>query len=299
VNILRERKRVLVTALDSFTGHYLDSELRAKGYEVVGTSRTGKRGLKRLDVTDLPAVKACVDSVSPDYVINLAGISFPGQDRRDQFHRVNVIGARNVAQSCFEATKRPRKCIFASSATVYPGSEAPVAAFEDDRLSACNEYGKSKLEMEEILQTIDAKMDISIVRPFNYTGPGQNERFVVSKIAGHFRRRSEEIILGNTSVCRDFCDVRDIASWYSGLLEVGEPFTTNLCRGFGYSLDHLISVFESITGHRMIIRRAAEFERKNEPLCLVGSPKRLQKLLGELRPISLEKTLLDMLTNNI
>src|SRR3546814_9151234 len=92
------------------------------------------------------------------------------------------------------------------------------------------------------------KLPIVIARPFNYTGIGQSDAFLLPKIVGHFHRGSTRIELGNLVVFRDFSDVRAFADPYCRLAQlfpVGR--TVNVCSGTIPSLRDLIDMFQAIT----------------------------------------------------
>ena len=58
------------------------------------------------------------------------------------------------------------------------------------------------------------EMPIIITRPFNYTGIGQNENFIIPKIVSHFRSRKSEIVLGNLDTYREYNNVEWLANIY-------------------------------------------------------------------------------------
>ena len=107
------------------------------------------------------------------------------------------------------------------------------------------------------------KLPIFIVRPFNYTGVGQTELFLIPKIVSHFKSKKDIIELGNTSVWREFNDVRAVANKYLLLLElapVGQ--TINVCTGNMYSLSEVVETATKITGCNIDIKINPSFVRK-------------------------------------
>ena len=85
------------------------------------------------------------------------------------------------------------------------------------------------------------------MRPFNYTGPGQREPFVVPKIVRHFAQRATVIELGNIDVVRDFLDVRKVADRLSCACSTtpdvpGRRF--NLCSGRGVSVRAIVDALD-------------------------------------------------------
>src|SRR3546814_20056106 len=94
------------------------------------------------------------------------------------------------------------------------------------------------------------KLPIVIARPFNYTGIGQSDAFLLPKIVGHFQRGSTRIELGNLDVFRDFSAVRAVADAYCRLAQicpVGR--TVNVCSGTSPSLREVIERGQAIAGY--------------------------------------------------
>ena len=136
------------------------------------------------------------------------------------------------------------------------------------------------------------KLPIFIVRPFNYTGVGQTELFLIPKIVSHFKSKKDIIELGNTSVWREFNDVRAVANKYRLLLElapVGQ--TINVCTGNMYSLSEVVETATKITGCNIDIKINPSFVRKNELVKLRGDDSLLWSLVGKMDMYSLEDTI--------
>ena len=272
-----EPRRALVTGIDSFTGPFIEAELLRRGFEVHGTVHGSPTGANRSDI-DLrapDAIEALVASVRPTHVIHLAAISFVGTRDVASIYLTNIVGTRNllsalttVASGCLEAV------IVASSANIY-GNAAISPLDEAAEARPENDYAVSKHAVEDLARIWSARLPITIVRPFNYTGRGQSERFLVPKIVAAFRKRLPAIELGNLDVSRDFSDVRDIAAAYAALVEVGSPGTLNLCSGVAHSIADILRVSREITGHDLEVMVNPDFVRTNEIKTLIGSNKRL------------------------
>jgi nucleoside-diphosphate-sugar epimerase len=293
-------ERVLVTGARGFTGRHLCERLRAEGYDVVGLVESPPVGADeaRANLLDAAAMASAVVQARPDRVIHLAAVSFVAHDDVEAIYRTNVLGSLALLRTLAARAGRVRSVILASSANVYGNVEHPVID-ETVPPEPVSHYAASKLAMEHMAATFRNDLPIVIARPFNYTGPGQAEHFVVPKIISHFRRRASAVELGNIDVVREFLDVRAVVDVYCRLLEcpaaVGE--TVNICTGRGIALREVIAALEAETSHHMDIRVNAQFVRANEVRRLVGSPRKLEALIGTVAEIPLTKTLRDMLTS--
>ncbi len=278
--------RVLITGLDGFTGHYMRDELIMHGHDVVGL---------KSDLTDEEGLKAEMRVIQPDWVLHLAGISFVGHGEPNDFYRVNLMGTRNLLAALVDCGKQPSSVLLASSANVYGNSTGGTLS-EESTPKPANDYAVSKLAMEHMAQLWLEKLPIVIVRPFNYTGVGQNDSFLLPKIVLHYKRKSPIIDLGNLDVWRDFSDVRDVTKIYRLLLEsppIGEVL--NVCSGRVYSLREILGICERLTNHVLDVRINSAFIRANEVSLLCGDPSRVQKLIGSWEMVPLEETLRWML----
>ena len=290
--------RALVTGIKGFTGRYVAAELAAAGWEVWGTGaheEAGDRRYRRADLADAEALQKVVAEVAPDVVVHLAAIAFVGHGDAEAFYRVNLIGTRNLLAALAAANKRPECVLLASSANVY-GNVTEGVLSESSLPNPANDYAVSKLAMEYMARLWLDKLPIVIARPFNYTGVGQAENFLLPKIVGHFRRGAEVIELGNLDVWRDFSDVRAVARAYRRLLEVrpvGE--TVNVCSGRARSLREVLAIAEGLTGRSIRVEVNPAFVRVNEVRTLRGDPAHLRGLIGEWDSPPLEETLRWML----
>jgi nucleoside-diphosphate-sugar epimerase len=288
-------KRALVTGLSGFTGHYVAQQLRDAGYEVFGTITPGHApGINEyaVDLNDRTGLAAVVQEVQPDVVAHLAAIAFVAHGDVEQIYRVNVVGTRNLLEALAAAAKKPSAVLLASSANIYGNTDVGVI-HEDVPAAPANDYAVSKLSMEYMARLWQDKLPLIVVRPFNYTGVGQHENFLLPKIVSHFRRKAADIELGNLHVWRDFSDVRMVAASYRKLLAapaaIGGVF--NICSGQAYSLGEALDMMADIAGYKINVHVNPAFVRANEVVRLVGDNRRLAGATGPLDIVPLADTL--------
>lgn len=286
-------QRALITGLNGFTGHYMARELVDAGYEVHGLElpEAIAAGRQSVDLCNLEAVKQAVRTIRPNVVVHLAAIAFVAHGNAENFYRVNLMGTRNLLEALSEVSDGLGCVLLASSANIY-GNRTEGILTEESLPEPANDYAVSKLAMENMARLWMDRLPIVIARPFNYTGVGQSENFLIPKIVSHFRRKAPRIELGNLDVWRDFNDVRTICKAYAGLLAkrpIGEVF--NVCSGVGTSLREVISTMESLAGYHIELSVNPAFVRPNEVKVLTGSAQRLSSLIPSWQQIPLEETL--------
>ena len=168
--------RVLVTGLDGFTGRYMQPELESHGHEVMALTS---------DLTDPQAVASEVAHLKPEAVVHLAGIAFVGHGNANAFYEVNLIGTYNLLSALAQHVPDVRSVLLVSSANVY-GNRSEGILSEDVTPNPANDYAVSKWSMERMAGLWLDKLPLFFVRPFNYTGVGQDNLFVIPKIVSHF-----------------------------------------------------------------------------------------------------------------
>ena len=214
----------------------------------------------RSDITDSATLETEVLEASPDLVAHFAGISFVPSKDEEAFYRVHTLGTSN-----------------------------PI-----------DHYAMSKVAMEEMAKTYYDRLPIIIARPFNYTGVGQKDHFLIPKLIRHFSQRLPTIELGNLDVEREFNDVEMICQAYMTLLGFGKSGEIyNVCSGNVRSLKQVVDCLITITGHQIHIDVNPDFVRSNEVHRMCGDPKKIQSLFEQyqvtINAPSLNETLTRML----
>jgi nucleoside-diphosphate-sugar epimerase len=295
-------KNAFITGIEGFTGRYLAAELNAAGYTVTGLARhacepiPGVTKIFACDLGDLQALRRVIDLARPSVVAHLAAISFAGDNDFAPIYRSNVIGSRNLLEALVETPKRPTAVLLVSSGNIYGNSDADWLA-ETHHLAPMNDYSVSKIALESMARMFADRVPAIIVRPFNYSGVGQSERFLLPKIVSHLRAKAKTIELGNLDVARDFSDVRTVAKYYALLLECPEALgqTYNVCSGRAYALREILAIVQRISGQKIEVRVNSAFVREKEIKVLTGDPRKLSSVLPGVSPIPLDETLRWML----
>jgi GDP-4-dehydro-6-deoxy-D-mannose reductase len=289
-------QNVFVTGAGGFVGSKLISALQQAGCDVVAgvRNRARKLAFERenqhalvCDVTDPINVARAIASVRPDGVVHLAGPAIPGAaatDPLDAYQGI-VTSWANVLDGVRRATPRA-KVVLASASDVYGEAGAdghPLA--ESTTPAPVTTFGSLKLAAENIAATFfrDYHLNISIARPFQYTGPGQPSGFYFATAAA--RLADDEGIDGNVlrwpdlDLQRDVLHVDDVVSAYVRLLQDGQPNETyNICSGEAVTCRSLLEQMIAATGRRVELEPLRVESDQPAIACLCGDPSKLQGL---------------------
>lgn len=289
-------KTVLITGAGGFTGRRLRQHLQTAGWRVVGLDRGPAPSADDLsaDLACPEQLRNALKAVQPDCIVHLAAITFVPHGDPLEIYQTNLFGTLNLLDAILAAGLSPQKVLIASSANVY--GNPPVEVIDETLCPApVNHYAMSKLAMEHLARTYQDRLPILITRPFNYSGPGQAEHFLIPKMVDHYRRRQPVIALGNLDVIRDFSDIRLVVEAYRRLLDsdvAGE--TVNICSGVGVALREIIEKLNRIAGYAIEVQVNPALVRANEVYRLIGDNHKLRRLIGELPEYSIDDLLISL-----
>ena len=310
--------RVLVTGADGFVGRFLLRHLLRSGHELIGAVRPGSdaahgwltdaeyRAVRWVDMElqDQASVEQLF-TMPVDAVVHLAAVASGSEARKDPGHAwaVNAAGTARLleaAASAHDAGTADPLVLVVSSAEVYgPGQGRRV---EDAPMVPVSPYAASKAGAEISAGEVGRRTGLRVIvaRPFQHTGPGQIERYVVPAFARRLRRAkldgAHRVTVGNLEPVRDISDVRDVVAAYAALLERGEPGQVyNVCRGDGVSLEELFYKLSALIGVRAEPVSDPALARPADIPHLVGDNARLRAATGWSPTISLEQTLNDVI----
>ncbi len=285
--------RILVTGGSGFLGRHLCPLLRAAGHELLVTGLRAQDGVQALDLCQAQASADLLQQWQPEVIAHLAAQAFVGHGSEEDFYRINVLATDHLLKAACRLPTPPYVLV-CSSANVY-GAATQTCLDEDCEPHPINHYAISKRAMEYRLQAYAGQLAIAVVRPFNFTGPGQSPDFLVAKLVHHFAQRSPSVRLGNLQVARDFSDVRDVAAACARLIAGGHRGLYNIASGTATSLAEIWEMLVALCAHRPQIIVDPALVRTDEIPSLCGNAARLQAQTGWRRHYTLTQTLADML----
>jgi nucleoside-diphosphate-sugar epimerase len=295
--------RVLITGANGFTGKHLVERLARDGHELFSLAHHDNNVTSPLvnrtwvaDLRDLSALTGIMTELRPERVVHLAAIANVAHGDVSDLYSSNIVGTRNLLHALSTSGTVPAAVLIASSANIY-GNRREGTLTEDMAPAPANDYGVTKVACELLAQVYADRLPIITARPFNYTGRGQSEDFLIPKIIAHVRNRAPVIELGNINVARDFSDVRAVVDAYARLLDnpaaIGQ--TLNVCSGQARTLAEVLNLAEGISGHCMEVRVNPNFVRSDEVKSLRGSRARLEGVIGPVPMPDLGETVTWML----
>lgn len=287
---------MLITGATGFTGGLLAERLRQDGRDIMAFSHgVDDNGVHNVDLRDLDGLTRALSQLRPSAVVHLAGIATIGHSDIGEIYAVNTVGTANLFGALAAAKIEPQIVIIASSAQVYAAQNGGVPLTEDSPLAPLSHYAVSKRTAEDIARLYAGRFPIIVTRPFNYTGPGQSPTFLVPKIVQHYAEGKSQIRLGNLDLFRDFSDVRRVVeTYYRLVVDAIDPGTVNICSGRPVHLADIPKILEEISGRSIEVITDPSLVRGGEPRVVVGSPARLEELIGPLPNPEFRETLFDM-----
>lgn len=280
---------VYVTGSSGFLGTYICDILCLSGFSVF-------RSTKKLD--DFNGLVSELKNSRANYVLHLAACSYVAHENTNDFYTTNLLGTKNLIEAISLSLPNLTKLIITSSAAVYGNVSSSILS-EDIIPSPTNDYGISKFAMEMVCRQWFSKIPILIVRPFNFTGIGQSTKFIIPKIVEHFKNKSPEITLGNTSTYREYNDVRDVASYYLSLMRSEKHSDVlNICNGISISIQEVLELCRDISKHQLVVTSDPKLYRFGEINKLCGSTDKMLNVYTLKPKFNLSDTIYWMLKSN-
>lgn len=309
--------KVLITGATGFVGPYVYQALRqlcGADLDVIATSKHSQehpilKQVSALDVLDIDAVRTVLANYRPSHVIHLAGIAAPrvAQAEPASAWQLHVFGTLNIANAILDLVP---ECwlIHVSSGLVYGDSfRSGLPLDETAVLAPVDDYAVTKAAADIAVGAQTGRgLKCIRFRPFNHTGPGQSEAFVVPAFAAQVARIEAGLMppvieVGNLDSERDFLDVRDVARAYAMAALNVDAITSssvfNVASGVPRRIGAILDWFLEHSRVKINIRHDAGRFRPGDLARIVGDARRIHKIVGWTPEYPFEKTLEAILCN--
>lgn len=309
--------KIMVTGGAGYIGSHTSIGLLQNGHELVvvdNLANSSAEAVQRVqeisgrsvvfhatDLLDESALEEIFVQEQPEAVIHFAGLKSVGESVSDplRYYQNNLIGTLNLLSSM--ANHGIRKLVFSSSATVY-SANAPSPLDESASLGPVNPYGRTKLQIEEMLGDLaasDPDWRIAMLRYFNPVGAHPSGRIgedpsgtpnnllpYVAQVAIGRRERvtvhGDDYLTPDGTGVRDYVHVMDLADGHIAALEFLNAhcgvFRWNLGTGTGYSVLEVIRNFAAASGQEIPFEIGAR--RPGDVAASIARPAAALKQLG-------------------
>jgi len=274
---------ILLTGGMGYIGSHTALVLADEGHDVVlydiltNSKRTVQDRLKTItgktislikgDVRDTEKLQKTLTDYNIDAVFHLACLKAVGEsvEKPINYYDNNVTGSISLLKAMHAANIKT--FIFSSSATVY-GDPQYLPLDEEHPTSATNPYGRSKLQIEEILADVaksDPDWHIACLRYFNPVGahnsgligedpndiPNNLMPYIAQVASGklpHLNVFGNDFNTNDGTGVRDYIHVMDLAEGHKAALNYlannSGWHAINLGTGTGYSVLEMVNAFE-------------------------------------------------------
>lgn len=310
---------ILVTGVTGFVGSVLLPKLSATfpHADIIGLSHnTPVKSIsahvtyQSCDLANQQQVKELIERVQPSYVINLAAISHipTALNNPDLTWNVNLYGVLNLLNALV-SSNIPCTFLQVGSGDCYGQSffhGQPVD--EDTAFMPMNPYAASKAaaDLAAFSYRHQGQLKIIRARPFNHSGAGQSEKFVIPAFAKQIVNiekglQSPELTVGNLTAERCFLHVDDVVDAYIALLlthqtiDSGEAF--NIVSDQTTRIQSILDRLLEKSPLDITVLDDPEKQRPSDIFRARGSADKLKRLTQWEPKITIDQLLDDVLTS--
>ncbi len=312
--------RIIITGFSGFVSRHFLNYLyeNKKEYQVLGADINEPKldleeysdvldiTFKKCNMLDEEAVNDMVSEFAPDYILHLAAFSsvaYSWEHPAECFNN-NTRIFLNLTNAVRSLKKKCRILSVGSSEEYGNVSKDQLPLKESMNLKPVSPYAVARVSQEMMSKVfVDSyDMDIVLTRSFNHMGPYQDERFVIPSFIRRILdvkeggREIGTIETGDTTIIRDFVDVRDVVRAYYGLLMEGTPGEVyNICKGEGIALSEIIGEISDIVGVDIVGKVNPEYVRPDDNRQIIGCSEKIKNDIGWEAEIPIRQTLTDMI----
>lgn len=317
---MTEKERILITGFSGFVSkHFLDYLEQNRIYSTIlgidinedipfklNSFEYLDCSFKKLDLLDKNSVEEILIDFQPDYILHLASYSSVAlswkQPVESFTNNTNIF--LNLIESVRHSNLKCRIISVGSSEEYGNVTKDLLPLTENLPLNPISPYAVARVSQEMLskIYSDSYNLDIIMTRSFNHIGTHQKDIFVIPSFVKKMiaikngNNKNIELTTGDTSIIRDFVDVRAVAEAYYLLFKKGQKGEIyNICSGVGVSLIQVIDTISSILDIRITQKTDANLVRPNDNKIIIGSNEKLKLHTGWKNRYNLKESLTDII----
>jgi GDP-4-dehydro-6-deoxy-D-mannose reductase len=255
------------------------------------------------DVRDTTRVRKTIHQIRPNLIFHLAAKSSPFESltQTKNVYELNFWGTYNLLEATRQLLPKARVLVVGSGQCYGDvGTSRPIR--ESKAFAPPNPYALSKAAADMLASQYHSRFGLHVIRarPFNHTGPGQQQGFVCSDYARQIvaiNSGLERPVLRvrNPQAKRDFTDVRDVVRAYELLLRKANPGEAyNVASGRTISVRDIVSLLVSFSSRPIRLSEERQRLRSGDVSILFGSSLKLRRATGWKPRYNMVETLRDL-----
>lgn len=303
--------RILLLGAGGFVGTHLRAALVARfggDAQIIATTLGPQdAGLTALDMRDAEAMRAAIRQHRPTHVVNLAGLAAPVEAARrpELAWDLHALAPERLGRIVLQ--EQPDCWVLhVSSGLIYGRTALGVDVLTEGAvLAPMDIYATTKAAGDLVMGALAEEGLKSLrLRPFNHTGPGQSEAFVVPAFAAQIAMiragtQPPVIRVGNLEALRDFLDVRDVVDAYVRLIAHTPACPAggiyNIASGQAVRTGEILDRLIAMSGMEIRIEPDPARQRPSDLPRIAGSSAALQAVTGWAPTRTLDQTLRETL----
>lgn len=191
--------RILITGASGFIGSFIVEEALNRGFETWAAVRksSSREFLQderihfiELNLSSEEQLKQQLKDIQFDYVVHAAGVT--KCLHKEDFFRINTEGTKNLVRALLDLQMPLKRFVYISSLSIMGAirEEQPYKEIrEQDKAKPNTAYGKSKLEAEQWLVSLNKELEKKnekllpyvTLRPTGVYGPRERDYFMMAK----------------------------------------------------------------------------------------------------------------------
>jgi nucleoside-diphosphate-sugar epimerase len=231
-------KHLLITGSRGFVGSFLKERLIRQGFPIIEIDGPED------DILDKQTFEKYLDC-DISHVFHLAAKTFVPESwtKPLEFYQTNVMGTANVLDFC-----RIKKAHITYVSAYLYGQPSKLPIAENDAIIPNNPYAHSKYLAEQLCAFYAREFDlnVTIIRPFNIYGIGQNEKFLIPYLV---RQALHDKTIGVKDLYpkRDYVYIDDVIDAFLLTMHRQSALSVyNIGSGTSYSVKEVIDMIQDI-----------------------------------------------------